>query len=97
MYLKPVSGPVADLDTYDRAGTWFNIMPEGFKVIAVTAGSPADTAGLRQGDVITQVDGKPFSGFVLPDLRQRLRNDPVGTVVTFHLASGKDIRITLKD
>ncbi len=97
MYWKPVSGPVADLDTYDRAGTWFNVEPEGFKVISVTAGSPADTAGLKEGDVITAVDGKPFAGLVLPDLRQRLRDDPVGTVVTFRLATGKDIKITLKD
>ncbi|HEX4301268.1 MAG TPA: aspartyl protease family protein [Rhizomicrobium sp.] len=97
MYFKPVSGPVADLDTYDRAGTWFNVEPEGFKVIAVTTGSPADTAGLKEGDVITAVDGKPFADLPLPDLRQRLRDDPVGTLVTFHLASGKDIKITLKD
>ena len=97
MYLKPVTGPVADLDTYDRAGTWFNVEPEGFKVVAVTAGGPADAAGLKEGDVITSVDGKPFAALVLPDLRQRLRDDPAGTTVTFHLASGKDVKIVLKD
>ncbi len=45
MYLKPVTGPVADLDTYDRAGMWFNIAADGFKVVAVTKGGPADAAG----------------------------------------------------
>ena len=100
MYLKPIAGPIADLDTYDRAGTWFNVEPEGFKVIAVTAGSPADNAGLKEGDVITRVDGKPFSDFLLPDLRMRLRDDAPGTVVTFTvLRAGKpaDLRITLRD
>jgi hypothetical protein len=97
MYLKPITGPIADLDTYDRAGTWFNVLPEGFKVVAVTAGSPADMAGLKEGDVITQVDGKPFTAVPLPDLRQRLRTDPVGTRVTFHLATGKNVKIVLKD
>jgi hypothetical protein len=97
MYLTPIAGPIADLDTYDRAGTWFNVLPEGFKVIAVTTGSPADVAGLKEGDVITQVDGKPFAGIVLADLRLRLRNDPVGSTVTFHLATGKDVKIVLKD
>ena len=97
MYLKPVPGPVADLDSYDRAGTWFNLEPEGFTVVAVTAGGPAEAAGLRQGDVITAVDGKPFAGLDLPALRQRLRDDPVGTVVTLRLKSGKDVKIVLKD
>jgi hypothetical protein len=97
MYIKPAAGPIADLDTYDRAGTWFNVEPEGFKVIDVTAGGPAEAAGLKVGDVITAVDGKPFAALALPDLRMRLRDDPVGTVVTFHLASGKDLKITLRD
>jgi hypothetical protein len=97
MYLKPVGGPVADLDTYDRAGLWFNVAANGFKVVAVTKGGPADMAGFKEGDVITAVDGKPVTGDVLPGVRQRLRNDPPGTVVTFHLAGGKDVKITLKD
>jgi len=97
MYLKPIGGPIADLDTYDRAGTWFNIEKEGFKVVAVTKGGPADDAGLKEGDVIVAVDGKPFGTLALPDVRQRLRDDPVGTVVVFHLANGKDVKITLRD
>ncbi|MEI9889111.1 MAG: aspartyl protease family protein [Rhizomicrobium sp.] len=97
MYLKPLAGPIADLDTYDRAGTWFNIEPQGFKVVAVTPGSPADAAGLKEGDVIAAIDGKPVAGLLLPDVRQRLRNDAPGTVVTFTLTTGKAVTITLKD
>ncbi|MGZ6007108.1 MAG: PDZ domain-containing protein [Rhizomicrobium sp.] len=100
MYLKPAAGPIADLDTYDRAGTWFNVEPEGFKVIEVTAGGPADAAGLKAGDVITAIDGKPVSDIALPDARQRLRDDPVGTVVAFSVQrDGKpvEIKVTLRD
>jgi membrane-associated protease RseP (regulator of RpoE activity) len=97
MYLKPVAGPVADLDSYDRAGMWFNVTPEGFKVISVTDGSPAAQAGIRPDDVITAIDGAPVSGLKLPDVRARLRNDAPGTQVKLHLASGKDMTVTLKD
>ncbi len=97
MYFKPVAGPVADLDSYDRAGTWFNVEPEGFKVIAVTPGGPADVAGLKEGDVITTIDGKAVASLVLPDVRERLRNDVPGTVVTFGLSTGKAVKIVLKD
>jgi hypothetical protein len=97
MYLKPVTETVSDLDSYDRAGSWFNIDSDGFKVIDVTRGGPAEAAGLKVGDVIVAVDGKPVSGSALAALRERLRNAAPGSVVTFHLASGKDMKITLKD
>ncbi len=100
MYLKPVVGPVEDLDTYDRAGTWFNVAPDGFNVVAVTAGGPAAVAGLKAGDVITTIDGKPVTGIALPDARQRFRDDPIGTVVTLSVQrAGKplEIKVTLKN
>jgi hypothetical protein len=97
MYLKPVTGAVADLDTYDRAGAWFNIDSDGFKVIDVTKGGPADSAGLKIGDIIVAVDGKPASGIVLTALRERLRDAAPGTVVIFALKSGKSLNVTLRD
>jgi predicted aspartyl protease len=100
MYLKPVAGAVADLDTYDRAGLWINRDPQGFKVIDVTAHAPADEAGLKTGDIITAIDGKAAASLSLPDLRYRFRNDAPGTVVTFAVTRGtetKDVRVTLRD
>jgi S1-C subfamily serine protease len=44
------------LNDDDQAGA------KGFRVDAVTPGGPADKAGVRHGDVITSVDGKPVSG-----------------------------------
>jgi hypothetical protein len=100
MYLKPVKGPIVDLDTFDRSGAWINRDDAGFKVIDVTAKGPADQAGLKTGDIVVAVDGKPAKDLSLPDLRGRLRNDKPGTVVTFTVKHGnqtKDVAITLRD
>ncbi|RME28918.1 MAG: M20/M25/M40 family metallo-hydrolase [Deltaproteobacteria bacterium] len=35
---------------------------EGVRVDAVTAGSPADQAGMRAGDVVVAIDGQPIDG-----------------------------------
>ncbi|MDE2111642.1 MAG: aspartyl protease family protein [Alphaproteobacteria bacterium] len=100
MYLKPLPGPIADTGTFDRAGMWFNQAPQGFDIVDVTKGAPAEQAGLKMGDVILAVDGKPADKIHLYDLRQRLRDDPVGTVATFRVKDGatvKDVNVTLRD
>jgi C-terminal processing protease CtpA/Prc len=97
MYLKPIAGQVADLDTFDRAGMWFNKDTEGFKVVDVTVKTPAADAGLAKGDIITAIDGKPATGIPLPDMRKRLRNEKPGTVVTFAVKGKGDVKLTLRD
>jgi hypothetical protein len=97
MYLKPSPRPVDDLDTYDRAGMFVNVEADGFKVIYVDKGAPAEEAGLKADDVITAVDGKPAKDIALPDLRYRLRNGKPGTVVRFTLKDGRTASVTLRD
>ncbi len=97
MYLKPVAGTVADLDTFDRAGLWFNKDAEGYKVVDVTAKTPAAEAGLAKGDIITAVDGKPATGIPLPEMRLRLRNQAPGTAVTLTVKGKGDVKIKLRD
>lgn len=100
MYLKPIKGHVEDLDTFDKSGMWINAAPEGFKVIDITKGGPAEAAGLQKDDIITAVDGKTAAGMNLPDLREKLRNEKSGTVEKFSIKrSGetKDVSVTLKD
>jgi hypothetical protein len=97
MYLKPIAGAVADLDTFDRAGMWFNKDAEGFKVVDVTAKTPAADAGLAKDDVITAIDGRPATGIALPAMRMRLRDDAPGTVVTFAVKGKGDVKVTLRD
>jgi len=97
MYLKPIAGPISDLDTFDRSGAWINRDPQGFKVVDVTAKTPAAEAGLAKDDIITAVDGKAATAIALPELRRRLRNDAPGTVVTLAVKGKGDVKVTLRD
>jgi hypothetical protein len=100
MYLKPIQGEVDDIDTFDRAGMWINGDKQGFKIVDVGKGTPANVAGLRTGDVITAVDGKPVSAMHLYDLRKRLRNDAAGTMVTMTVmrdGATRTAKLTLRD
>ncbi|HEX4294363.1 MAG TPA: aspartyl protease family protein [Rhizomicrobium sp.] len=97
MYLKPVAAPMTDLDTFDRAGMWFNEGGDGYTVVDVTKGTPADQAGLKAGDEITAVDGKPANSIPLHEARRELRNRAPGTVVTFAVKGKGDVKVTLRD
>jgi hypothetical protein len=100
MYLKPVQGPVEDLDTFDKSGMWINEAPDGFKVIDVTKGGPAEAAGLQKDDIIMAIDGKPAERFKLPDLRERWRTEKSGTRVKLTVKRGtarKKMLVTLRD
>lgn len=83
MYLKKLPGPVADTDTFDRAGMWINKAGNGFAVVSLVKDAPAQQAGLKKGDIIIAVNGTAAGNIPLYELRKRLRNDPAGTVVTF--------------
>jgi carboxyl-terminal processing protease len=66
----------------------------------VTAHSPAETAGIKVGDEIVAVDGRPATSIPVYEMRKTLRNEPAGTVVTFTVKrSGeqKSIAVTLRD
>jgi S1-C subfamily serine protease len=100
MYVKPATVPVDGLDTFDRAGLWINQSPEGFSVVDVTKGAPADQAGLKTGDVIVGVNGTPANSLKLYDLRKQLRDEASGTVVTFTIRRGDaqtTVPVTLRD
>jgi len=63
--------------------------PYGFKVAAVVAGSPADRAGIRPGDVVLEWAGKPLRS--LADLRRWLGQTEHGRTIGLRCARpGKD-------
>lgn len=89
MYLKPLDPPPKDAGSFDRAGLWLNATPEGYRVMHVTEGGPAARAGLRRGDVLTTVQGKPARPEALSDMRTLLRSLPPGSSVKLERLRGK--------
>ena len=84
MYLKPLqSAPLEQVGHYDRAGMWINQAKDGMQVMDVTANGPAQQAGIKTGDVITAVDGKPATSIHIYDLRDTLSHEAPGTLVHF--------------
>lgn len=101
MYLKSLQpGSLTGIGAYDRAGMWINEAKDGMQVMDVTAHGPAGQAGIRIGDVVTEVDGKPATAIHVYDLRDRLSHDAPGTVVHFTVRrDGKvhAVAVTLRD
>ncbi|MGH6889033.1 MAG: PDZ domain-containing protein [Rhizomicrobium sp.] len=84
LYLEP-RDQSEPLDAYDRSGMSLVVDPADFRIVAVANGTPAEQAGLKVGDVVVAINGKPAKSIALPDLRQRLRNNPVGTLVAIEV------------
>ena len=62
----------------------------GILVAGVQPGSPADTAGLRRGDIILEVNGQAVNS--LPDLMIALRNVNAGDTVRLQVQRGDGTR-----
>jgi PDZ domain/Aspartyl protease len=87
-------------EPYDRSGLWLNLGKGGFEVMDVVPDGPGAKAGIRVGDRVVAVDGKPASKMSLAELRERLRTEPVGTRVKLSVESGgkrRDATLVLAD
>lgn len=73
---------------FDRVGLWLGQDSAGFTVIDVISGSPADIAGIKVGDKILAVDGKPAATLELVEVREEFRNDPAGKKMQLKVQSG---------
>jgi hypothetical protein len=84
-------------DVADRSGMWLERTKSGFEVVDVVTGGPAEEAGLKAGDVIVAIDGRPTSTWLLPDARLRLKAAE-GTRVRVSIKGGKrEIELKLRD
>lgn len=75
MILEP-NRDISDSEEYDMSGTL--LIDEGtdsktFKIRRTIENSPATLAGLREGDIISAVDGKPTSNLTLDQVRQMFK------------------------
>jgi regulator of sigma E protease len=69
--------PETQVDTTLHRQTYTGLEHAEMFVAHVDAGSPADSAGLRPGDLVTALDGTPVAHWV--DLDQRLQAEPSKT------------------
>ena len=79
-------------DVFDRSGMWLNMAGDAFEVMDVVVAGPAAQAGLKVGDKILAIDGRPASQVSLPELRVRFKTDAPGTKVHLTVQSGAEKR-----
>ncbi|QNK03040.1 aspartyl protease family protein [Dyella telluris] len=71
--------------------------PDRFNVINVMPGSPAQDAGLKQGDAIVAVNGKPARTLGFGQLRDLSSHLPEGTPLVLKLADGREVTMAMRD
>lgn len=97
LYLRPRTDQAADTGTFDRSGITLAAGAGGLVIESVTAGTAADLAGLRAGDLLRSVDGATMTIADLSALRLRFRTAPAGTVITLGiLRAGAKVSTALK-
>ena len=82
----------AEIATQDGAGTQgCATLGPGCRLVIVAplAGSPAERAGLRSGDLVLAADGVSFDGLNVDGARERIRG-PKGSTVTLTIERGLD-------
>jgi carboxyl-terminal processing protease len=77
---------------YSGVGLWLGRVPSGaIEVNSVVPDSPAADAGLRVGDALVDVAGKPVEGVPVSDVVRRMHGDP-GTTVSVTVRRGDTVR-----
>jgi hypothetical protein len=71
--------------------------PDRFDVGNVMPGSPAQLAGLKQGDAIVAANGKAASALSFGQLRDMSSHMPDGTPLTLKLSDGREVTMKMRD
>jgi hypothetical protein len=79
-------------DPHDKTGMWINRGAGHFEVMDVVKGGPAARAGIKIGDQITAIDGKPIADLTLMRAREMFKTTPDGTTVRLAIKTGKKKR-----
>ncbi len=100
MYLEP-NASIGDPMEYDMLGAMLKLdsaTPSGFSIHRVIDRTAASDVGLRVGDVIVAIDGRPSSEFTLDQVRKMFRTEP-GHAYTLGVRRGAEtveVKVTLR-
>lgn len=75
---------------YEGIGAYVDTTTEYLTVISPIAGSPAEAAGLRSGDMIIAIDGEDMTGINAELVRKQVLG-PAGSVVTLTIRRGEEL------
>ena len=96
LLLTPRPDALAAPFVKDRAGALVRPAEGGLAIALVAPGSPAEAAGLKAGQLITALDGRPASELGVAGYTA-LRTAKAGGVLTLTLQDGAQVPLTLKD
>lgn len=96
LLLRPRPDAVAAPFAKDRTGMVARFAGGAFTVALVAPGSPAEAAGLKTGQVITAVNGRPAAELGVAGLTT-LRTGPAGQALALTLQTGEALTLTLRD
>ena len=94
-YFSPKEYHAFQLDTegaFEGVGMSVTAVDEGLRVEQVYDGSPAKEGGLKRGDVITSVNGKPLKGKSSEESTTLIKG-PAGTEVRLGLKDGRALKL----
>jgi hypothetical protein len=95
LYLEPGQG-YARPDVFSRSGVQLARYGDTVRAMQVLPGSPAAAAGLREGDEVVTLLGKPILSFKPDDLTELFERGAVGKKVSLEVArDGKKKPLTL--
>lgn len=83
-FVRDATGPIP-AQTRRVSGLSFAKSPTYWRVVGVVPGSPADTAGIQNGDLVTRINGEPVSEWDLTRFETVVRR---ATEVTFTFLHG---------
>jgi hypothetical protein len=99
IYLEP-SKRYAEPDRFSRVGMLLGRYGDTVKAMQVLRGSPAEKAGLEQGDEVVAIDGKPATSLPPDDQVKLFDESPEGREIAITVTRDgkkKDLKMKLKE